>query len=163
MDFLIDDYRGGKEDRVQSNPRKTCVNVNECIIPLKKQTFGTWRNAGDGNRNWILLRSKKMNWMKKERLFFYEKLMIWLDMKKGKGNYGWNDGKERKKPRKFLGYERDGKWMKNSWILQSQNTKAHPPVLIIIFVFLEFERLCSHFHVCFLLFSFFFFFFLFSW
>jgi hypothetical protein len=41
--------------------------------------------------------------------------------------------------------------MKNSWILQSQNTKAHPPVLIIIFVFLEFERLCSHFHVCFLL------------
>jgi len=32
-----------------------------------------------------------------------------LDRKKGKGNYGRNDGKESKKPGKFLGYERDGK------------------------------------------------------
>lgn len=112
MDFLIDDYRGGEKNRVQSNPRKTCVNVNECIIPLKKQKFGTWRNAGDGNRNWILFRSKKMNWMKKERPFFYEKLMIWFDRKKKEREImeGMMERKERNQESFLVTKEMGNEW-----------------------------------------------------
>jgi hypothetical protein len=71
--------------------------------------------------------------------------------KKRKGKL-WKEWWKGKKETKKVSWLRK-RWEMNEEFLNSSksNTKAHPPVLIIIFVFLEFERLCSHFHVCFLL------------